>query len=115
MPSEAITRKLQLKNSGFDEALLKFMSKDDSHAEYIIQSIDKTYIEICGRTYEAYDAYSSFAAQVISGDFSFRIKEIAANILRYVAWDVNRFSAQDIVNNLINVGVDPMIEDIISQ
>lgn len=41
------------------------------------------------------------------------VKEIATNILRYVAWDVNRFSAQHMVEDLMNAGVEPMLEDII--
>ena len=41
------------------------------------------------------------------------VKEIAANILRYVAWDVNRFNAQHLVENIINGGIEPMLEDII--
>ena len=45
--------------------------------------------------------------------FSFVVKEIAANILRYVAWDVNRFNAQHMVENLLSIGMDPMLEDII--
>ena len=36
------------------------------------------------------------------------------NILRYVAWDVNRFSAQDMIKEVINEGVEPMIEEILS-
>lgn len=115
MSGEAVTRKLQANNTGYAYAFLEFMKIDDSHAEYIIQSVDKNYQEICGRTFEAYDSYSSFARNVLIGDYSFRIKEIAANILRYVAWDVNRFNAQHMVKEIINAGVDPMLEEIIEQ
>jgi len=115
MSSEVVTRKLQTNNTGYAYAFLEFMKIDDSHAEYIIQSVDKNYQEICGRSFEAYDSYSSFARKVLIGDYSFRIKEIAANILRYVAWDVNRFSAQHMVNEIINDGIDPMLEDIIAK
>ena len=79
----------------------------------MIQSIDKAYQNVCGRTYEAYDVYSSFANDVLQEKFSFVLKEIAANILRYVAWDVNRFNAQHMVENLLSIGMDPMLEDII--
>ena len=47
------------------------------------------------------------------GRYSFVVKEIAANILRFVAWDVNRFNAQAMVEDLINEGIEPMLEDII--
>lgn len=104
---------MQSYRNGFAEALLKFMAIDDSHAEFVIQSIDKAYQAVCGRSYEAYDVYSSFAKRVILGRYSFVVKEIAANILRFVAWDVNRFNAQAMVEDLINEGIEPMLEEII--
>ncbi len=41
------------------------------------------------------------------------VNEIAANILRFVARDVNRFSAQHMIDDIKNVGVEPMIEEIL--
>lgn len=41
------------------------------------------------------------------------MKEIAANILRYIATDVNRFNAQDLVKELKAEGIEPMLEDIL--
>lgn len=41
------------------------------------------------------------------------MREIASNILRFIAWDVNRFSAQHMVENLISSGIEPMLEEII--
>ena len=43
------------------------------------------------------------------------MKETAANIIRFVAWDVNRFVIQHLVEELINEGLEPLLEDIISQ
>ena len=71
------------------------MSESEEHAQYIIQSVDNSFREVCGRIYTSYDKFSSFATRVLYGNFPFVIKETAANILSYVAWDVNRFSAQD--------------------
>ena len=52
---------------------------------------------------------------MLRGEFSFVVKEIAATILRYVSWDVNRFSAQHMVEDLISSGIDPLLEDIIKE
>ena len=41
------------------------------------------------------------------------VNETAANILRFVARDVNRFSAQHMIDDIKNVGVEPMIEEIL--
>lgn len=41
------------------------------------------------------------------------MKEIAANILRYVAFDVNRFSAQRVVSDIKEIGLEPLLEEIL--
>lgn len=113
LSGEDISRKMQFIASGFSDILFKFMDIDDSHAQYIIQSVDQAYQSVCGRSFEAYDVYSSFAKRILSKDYSFVVKEIAANILRYVAWDVNRFSAQHMIEDVISAGIEPLLEDII--
>ena len=113
LAGEEIAKKMQSYKNVFSVALIRFMKQDESHAEYVIQSIEKAYQSVCGRSFEAYDVYSSFAYEILNEKFSFTVKEIAANILRYIAWDVNRFSAQHMVENLLNAGMEPMLEDII--
>lgn len=61
------------------------------------------------------DVYATFSKRVILDKFSFGVKEIAANFFRYVARDVNKFSAQHMVEDIIGEGIDPMLEDIISK
>lgn len=114
LTNEEIAKRMQSYTNGFSDMLFQFMKLDDSHAEFVIQSIDKAYQIVSGRSFEAYDVYATFAKRVILDKFSFVVKEIASNILRYVAWDVNRFSAQHMVEDIINEGIDPMLEDIIS-
>lgn len=55
----------------------------------------------------------TFAYRVLKDSFPFVVKETAANILRFVATDVNRFSAQRLVEELKEDGLEPMIEDIL--
>lgn len=113
LSADEIAKKLRDVKIGFSEALLKFMDIDDQHAQYIIQSIDKSYQMVCGREFKAYDVYASFTYEVMQRNYEFVVKEIASNILRYIAWDVNRFSAQHMVENLISSGIEPMLEEII--
>lgn len=114
LSGEEIVNEIQSYTNGFSDVIFKFMNIDDTHAEFIIQNIDKNYKDVCGMSFESYDVYSAFAKKVILGKFSFIVKEIAANILRYIAWDVNRFSAQYMVDDVIKEGIEPMLEDIIS-
>lgn len=112
--TEKISALLKSRKQGFSSALLSFMHLDDNHALHIIQSLDKSYQEICGRSFEAYDPFANFAYKVLKDNFPFVVKETAANILRFVATYVNRFSAQHMVQELVDEGLEPMIEDILT-
>lgn len=115
LDSEKIAEEILADKQGVADSLFRFMSENEEHAQYIIQSIDNSFREVCRGSFAAFDKFSSFATRVLYGDFTFVIKEIAARILRYVAWDVNRFSAQDMVKGLIHSEIEPMLEDIIKQ
>ena len=115
MNPERISKALLSKQPRFSDSLISFMQANDDQAQYIIQSIEQSFRDVCGRSFEANDPFASFAFRVLKGNFSFVVKEIAATILRYVAWDVNRFSAQHMVEELISTGIEPMIEDIIKE
>ena len=114
LSSEKLASSLKIRKQGFDETLLTFMRLDEAHALHIIQSIDKAYQQTCGRSFDAYDPFATFTYSVLKDGFPFVVNEIAANILRFVAKDVNRFSAQHMVEDLIDEGLEPMIEDILS-
>lgn len=113
LTAEKISGAIYSHKEGFVNALLSFMHLDDAHAQHIIQSIDKTYQDICGRSFEAYDPFANIAYKILRDNFPYVVKEIAANILRYVATDVNRFNAQGLVKQLKDEGIEPMLEDIL--
>lgn len=115
MGAEKISRAILEHKKGFPDALITFMHTSDDHAQHIIQSVEQSFRIVCGRSFEKHDPFASFAAKVLTEEFSFVVKEIAATILRYVAWDVNRFSAQHLVENIIQEGIDPLLEDIIKE
>jgi hypothetical protein len=113
LPATNISSFLLNSVPGFYNALLQFMKCDDTHAQHIIQNIDSTFRDVCARSFSAYDPFATFSYKVLSDDFPFVVKEIAANILRYVATDVNRFSAQRLVEELKQKGLEPLLEDIL--
>lgn len=112
MPAENLCKSLLSKQQGIISVLLSFMKIDDNHALHIIQSIEDNFKTVCGRTYEAYDIFAIFANSVLNGSFTYVVNELAANILRFVAKDVNRFDSQRFIEKLINRGLDPLIEEI---
>lgn len=113
LPATNISSYLLEGEPGFSNALLQFMKCNDTHAQHIIQSIDSTFRDVCDRSFDAYDPFATFSYKVLSADFPFVVKEIAANILRYVAKDVNRFSAQRLVEELKKKSLEPLLEDIL--
>lgn len=111
--AEKISTAILHEKKGFVDVLLAFMKTSEEHALYIIQSVDKSYRDVCGRTFAAYDPFASFAYLVLRNGFPYVVNETAANILRLVARDVNRFSAQHMIEDIKNIGVEPMIEEIL--
>lgn len=113
MAPDKLCRIIMEKEMGFENAVLRFMGTNEDHAQHIIQSIEGNFRECCGWSYEANDPFASISAKVLRGKYSFVVKETAATILRYIAWDVRRFSAQDMVAKILDEGIDPMLEDIL--
>ncbi len=113
LDAEKISKYLLEPKTGILNTLISFMKCDDIHAQHIIQCIESTFRDVCRRSFEAYDPFATFAYRVLKEKFSFVVKEIAATILRYVATDVNRFSAQGLVEELKKEGIEPMLEDIL--
>lgn len=105
---------LCIKNKSINFTTLNnFMKKNDDQALHIIQLIDKSYIDICGNNFESYDIFATITAKILKDRFPYLVKEISANILRYIAVNINRFYAQSLINEVKNFGVEPMIEDIL--
>ena len=107
-----VSKLLLTSKSDVEFTYIKFMQIDDSHAEHLIQAIDSTFRDVC-KTFESNDAFASLAKKIIQNRFDFAVKETAANILRYIAFDVNRFSAQHMIEDLIDQGIEPMLEDLL--
>ena len=49
----------------------------------------------------------------IKGDFDFIIKESACRILKYIADQVNRFHAQDLIERILSEGIEPLLEELL--
>ncbi|WP_414044404.1 hypothetical protein ACMGE9_06405 [Macrococcus sp. EM39E] len=81
----------------------------------MIEKISNNYIDVAGKDYNRYDGFAKLTSTILKMSFSFIVLEISAKILVFVACSVNRFYAQDLVKEVINFGIDPMIEDILTE
>ena len=114
MPARELCQSCIKKSDIFIESLMVFMKLDDTHAIYIIQTIHSNYEQYLKR-FEDADSFASLSYRVLKGQFSFNVNEVAAQILHYVAYEVGRFSAQRMIDNLIENGIEPMIESILER
>jgi len=114
MPAKELCQACIKKSIVFIESLMAFMRLDDTHAIYIIQTIHSNYEQYLKR-FEDADPFASLAYEILKGHFSYNVNEVAAYILKYVAYDINRFNAQHKIERLINKGVEPLIETILER
>lgn len=111
--SKKLTAFLTKKDEKFINTLIKFMSIDNNKSRYIIEKVDS----ICNQgtlSFSEYDGFALFSYKVLLEAFPFDVLEIAANVLRYVAFVVNRYYAQNFIADLKRIGIDPMIEDVLN-
>lgn len=100
---------------GFQNALLSFMYKGENYAKLVIKSIENEFINSANGSYDAHDPFAFFSDAVLKEPrFSFTVKELAAEILNYISRDVNRFRAENLIGSLIESGLDPIIEGILT-
>lgn len=109
-----LCQKCMQKGNIFLDALFEFVKIDDSHAIYIVQQIGSHY-KTQLKKFEDADIFANFAYRILKGNFTYTINEVAATILRYVAFEVNRFNAQHKINDLKARGLEPLIEDILER
>lgn len=105
--------KLLLKHEKkFGNILISFMNIDDKHAEHIIFNIRTTYEQTC-KDWNDYDIFAWLSYFILKNPYDYVVKEMAARTLREIAYDKNRFNAQHLINDLIEDGIDPTLEDIL--
>lgn len=99
----------------FISSIMSFIENNDKRSLEIIKMIEDSFQDYCGFSYSSYDIFSELSYRILkSNDFSYLTKETAARILNTNATDVNRFESQRLIERLIEVGVEPSIEDILS-
>lgn len=112
MPGEELCSNI-LSTEGFKDTVAKFAASNDSRAEHVVDLIGQNMVQVC-KTWEDNDPFAKIAKAVILSKAPFDVKERACYILAYVAWNVNRFYAQHLIEDTVSAGVDPMLEDILN-
>ncbi|MDZ4422074.1 protein kinase domain-containing protein [Bacillus cereus] len=99
----------------FVNSIMSFIENNEKRSLEIIKLVEGSFQEYCGFSFSSYDVFSQLAYQILkSGSFSYLTKETSARILYIIANDVNRFDSQRLIERLIENGIEPSIEDILS-
>ena len=109
---DEITTRIISHSSGFSEALIKYMLIDDTKAEYIIESINDSYKDTC-TDFQDFDPIATFSNQILNNNNLSAAHDIAAGILSYIAYDVNRFYAQRLISDLDKRITEPYLKEIL--
>lgn len=112
LSGEALCNELITRGKAFESILMLFMKNSEERSLHILQSITESFTNVC-MTWDSYDPIADFAYSVLIADFSFVTKELSARILRYIAKDINRYNAQSLIETAIDIGIEPIIEDIL--
>ncbi|MBS7527222.1 protein kinase [Fusibacter paucivorans] len=94
---------------GMTSAVLNFIESDEKRTIEVLQMIESEYLGVC-RTWVDYDGFGHIAYNVIRNNLTYVAQEIAARILHEVAYEKNRFNMQHLIDELIELGIDPLIE-----
>ncbi|MCY7895641.1 protein kinase [Bacillus spizizenii] len=97
-----------------ESVILTFIKSDEKRAIEILQMIENVYLEVC-HDWENYDIFGEIAIAVIEDNLSYLSQEISARILSEIMYKKNRFKIKQSVDKLLNKGIDPTIEDMLSK
>ena len=101
------------KGTDFIYAIVSCMHTDERRANNIIQSIDYYYVENL-KGYKDADVFVDLSYLILKEEFPYPVKEVAAKILLYLDESVGRYKAQHKIKDLIDGGIDPLLEDILN-
>lgn len=99
-------------NSTFANSVAKFAVLDNGNAAFVMDATDQGMAQVC-KTWENHDAFADIAKSIILSKTSYDIREHACQTLSYIAWRINRFHAQHLIENIIASGIDPILEDLL--
>ena len=97
------------------EAIIYTLRAKPSSSYSLLKEINKNISS--DYAYEDYDKFSDIAMEVLdqsSKKYSYIAQREAAKLLYYVAASVNRFNSQDRIKLLISMGMDPLLERILT-
>lgn len=93
--------------------LIEYIEQSENNANHIIQGIESEFRNQCNY-FENYDPIAGFVYEILKVDhISYVVKELASNILKEIAYDINRFTAQRLIDSILKFGIEPSLEELL--
>jgi Serine/threonine protein kinase len=103
-------------NNGFVRFTIWYIEKNyRNNPDYIIKIVERVNNN-CAEVYRSYkdaDSFAILAFHILSNSelgYAFELKASAADILKWAAFDIYRFDAQELIKRLKRGGIEPSIE-----
>lgn len=96
----------------FYSGVLQFIKISSTNAKYIIDTITENYKIACNK-FADYDVFAQIAHAVLNKNIDYEYNEKSCHVLHDVAYNVNRFSTQRLIDKIIADGIEPILEDIL--
>ena len=96
----------------FYSGVLQFIKTSNSNAKYIIDTITENYKIAC-KNFADYDVFANIAHFVLNQNIDYEYNEKSCRILNNIAYNINRFNIQHLIDKIIKDGIEPVLEDIL--
>jgi hypothetical protein len=105
--------KLIINKNHFVKILIKYVLISERNFNDILNMVEQKYEDI-SKNFSDYDNFELFSYELLKKSIPFIFKERCANILSYIAWTKNRFSAQNKIKEIWN-NCEPLLQDILRE
>ena len=102
-----------INDKNFFVGICSYINSNEDNAKYIIETITLYFDDVC-KKYDDYDRIVDICLYVLGLDgLEYYLKEKICKTLHYIAYAVNRFYAQRVIEKIIANGIEPSLEEIL--
>lgn len=106
-----------VQKSGFKNMLFVYIQRNPSATTKLLESLNDNCGDVVS-TFEHADLFGGLGYSILkdrNAIYPYESKVAAANLMSWAAWSVNRYNMQDKVQELIDSGIDPTLEEILEK
>jgi serine/threonine protein kinase len=104
-----------VQKNGFKDILIIYIQRNPNTTINLLESLLDNCASVVS-TFEDADLFGGIGYSLLKDKtvkYSYDLKVAAAKLLSWAAWDVNRYNMQDKIHELVDLGIDPTLEEIL--